>query len=64
MEVYQIQLNAVTLEDCIDLCNKKEVRTIVEDGRIRGFEQKNSTPILWRDKGATNAEIQIFLTKS
>lgn len=33
-----IELNEVTLEDCIDLYEKKDICTIINDGRIINFE--------------------------
>ena len=32
-----IELNEVTLEDCIDLYEKKNVRTVICDGHITDF---------------------------
>lgn len=40
MELYKIQLNVVTLEDCLDLFEKKDVRTVLDDGAVVGFEMK------------------------
>ena len=33
-----IELDEVTLEDCIDLYEKKGICTIIEDGRVIDFE--------------------------
>ena len=33
-----IELSEVTLEDCVDLYEKKDIRTIIEDGRVINFE--------------------------
>ena len=33
-----IELDEVTLEDCIDLHEKKGICTIIEDGRVINFE--------------------------
>lgn len=33
-----IELDEVTLEDCIDLYEKKGICTIIEDGRVINFE--------------------------
>lgn len=32
-----IELDNVTLEDCIDLCEKKSIYTIINDGCIKDF---------------------------
>ena len=32
-----IELDEVTLEDCIDLYEKKNVRTVISDGHIANF---------------------------
>lgn len=31
--------DAVTLEDCLQLYELREKRTVIEDGRITGFEE-------------------------
>lgn len=36
-----IELDNVTLEDCIDLYEKKNMITIINDGRIINFEKEN-----------------------
>lgn len=33
-----IELDEVTLEDCMDLYEKKNIRTIIEDGKVINFE--------------------------
>ena len=33
-----IELSEVTLEDCMDLYEKKNIRTIIEDGKVINFE--------------------------
>ena len=35
-----IELDEVTLEDCIDLYKKKNVRTVINDGKIINFEKE------------------------
>lgn len=40
MELYKIHLDVVTLEDCLDLFEKKEVRTVLVAGAVIGFEMK------------------------
>lgn len=37
-----IELNNVTLEDCLDLYNKKNITTVINDGRIINFEKENN----------------------
>ena len=32
-----IELDEITLEDCIDLYEKKNVRTVISDGHIANF---------------------------
>ena len=34
-----IELDEITLEDCIDLCEKKGIATVINDGRVINFEQ-------------------------
>ena len=34
-----IELDEVTLEDCIDLYEKKGIATVINDGRVINFEQ-------------------------
>ena len=34
-----IELDSVTLEDCIDLYEKKGITTVINDGRVINFEQ-------------------------
>ena len=34
---YMIELDNVTLEDCIDLYEKKNVKTVISDGHITDF---------------------------
>lgn len=38
-----IELNNVTLEDCLDLYEKKNMTTIINDGRIINFEKGKNT---------------------
>lgn len=38
-----IELNNVTLEDCLDLYEKKNMTTIINDGRIINFEKERIT---------------------
>lgn len=35
-----LELDNVTIEDCVDLFDKKNMTTIINDGRILGFEDK------------------------
>lgn len=37
-----IELNNITLEDCIDLYEKKNITTVINDGRIINFEKGKS----------------------
>ena len=34
-----IELDEVTLEDCINLYEKKNIKTVINNGRIENFEQ-------------------------
>ena len=34
-----IELDEVTLEDCIDLYEKKGIATVINNGRVENFEQ-------------------------
>ena len=36
-----IELNSVTIEDCLDLYEKRNMSTIINDGRIINFEKEN-----------------------
>lgn len=35
-----IELDNVTLEDCIELYKKKDIRTIISNGRIENFVEE------------------------
>lgn len=35
-----IDLDRVILQDCIDLCEKKEISSVINDGRIINFEKE------------------------
>ena len=37
-----IDLNNVTLEECVDLFEKKNIVTIINDGRIIDFEKEEN----------------------
>ena len=37
-----IELNNITIEDCLDLYEKKNMATVINDGRIINFEKENS----------------------
>lgn len=37
-----IELDNVTLEDCVDLYEKKNVITLLNDGKIRNFEKEEN----------------------
>lgn len=37
-----IELDNVTLEDCLDLYEKKNIVTVINNGRIINFEKENS----------------------
>ena len=38
-----IELSEVTLEDCMDLYEKKNMTTVINDGRIINFEKERNT---------------------
>lgn len=37
-----IELDNVTLEDCLDLYNRKKMVTIINDGRIINFKKEDN----------------------
>ena len=34
-----VNFSAVTIEDCMDLYNRKGIQTVIEDGKIVRFEE-------------------------
>lgn len=38
-----IELDNVTLQDCLDMFNRKNMITIINDGRIINFEKEKDT---------------------
>ena len=38
-----VELDEVTLEDCMDLYEKKNMTTVINDGRIVNFEKERNT---------------------
>lgn len=38
-----IELDNVTLEDCVDLYERKNMTTVINDGRIINFEKEKNT---------------------
>lgn len=40
LEGQAVDLSIVTIEDCIDMYEKKDATTIINDGKVIGFETK------------------------